>query len=519
MSRSRSKPGGRGRRQPPPPALRVARSLWSQQRFEEAISKFNEAVRAAPNDWTVLIDASRALGARYQRQRSRNLLERALRLGARRVEVQRAAGESYRMLGLMAEAEACYRRACLLADDPASQLELARICERRHLLEEAEKLVGKVRRQVPNSAAVHLLGARLARRRGEFDRAESMLRDVVRRAAGDDAVRAEAGGDLALLLDAAGRYDEAWESALACKSLLLPHDQAHWQATQFVLQRCREMVEAITPSHWQRWVRPAPDENPGRVALLTGFPRSGTTLLEQLLDTHPEVVCSEEREVFAAETFPSLGGGHAPEEPILEVLNRLTPAQIEDARRQYLLAMEALLGESIGPRWHVDKNPSMNLMIPAMRRVFPELQIIVALRDPRDVVLSCFLRYLPLNRVSVSFLTLERTVDRYLLDLRAWLKMRPMLKEGAVEVRYEDTVADLPREARRVFASLALPWDEGVLQYRDRAAQKQVMSPSYEAVAAPLHSAAIGRWKNYAHHLEPVLDELTQIAAELGYEP
>ncbi len=176
-----------------------------------------------------------------------------------------------------------------------------------------------------------------------------------------------------------------------------------------------------------------------------------------------------------------------------------------------------MLGEPIGTRLHLDKNPAVNLMIPALRRVFPEIKLIVALRDPRDVIVSCFLRYLPITPVSVCFLTLDRAIDRFALDMGAWLKMRDMIGDW-IEVHYEDTVRDLAREARRVLEALALPWDDAVLNYRDRAKRKPVRSPSYEEVARPIFTNSIGRWQNYERHLAPVTAKLAPLIKSLGYD-
>ena len=117
--------------------------------------------------------------------------------------------------------------------------------------------------------------------------------------------------------------------------------------------------------------------------------------------------------------------------------------------------MEYLLGEPIAGRMHLDKNPAYNLTIPLVLRFFPETRLIIALRDPRDVVLSCYLRYLPLNAVSVNFLDIERTADRYALDMTAWLKYREMIQAPWCEIRYEDTVADAEKQARRRSTRLA----------------------------------------------------------------
>jgi hypothetical protein len=176
--------------------------------------------------------------------------------------------------------------------------------------------------------------------------------------------------------------------------------------------------------------------------------------------------------------------------------------------------MQAIAGGPIGARLHVDKNPAMIPMIPAMRRVFPELKLLVALRDPRDVILSCFLRWLPVNGMSVWFLTPERTARRYQMDIEGWLHMREQLS-GWAEIRYEDLVADVEAQARRALDSLGLPWDESVLSYRQ--SQRLVLSPSYDAVSKPVYTTSIGRWRHYEHRLAPVLDGIAPLVTALGY--
>jgi hypothetical protein len=141
------------------------------------------------------------------------------------------------------------------------------------------------------------------------------------------------------------------------------------------------------------------------------------------------------------------------------------------------------------------------------------------LRDPRDVVLSCYLRYLPLNTVSVNFLDVQRTAERYALDMSAWLKFRDRIEAPWCEIKYENTVADLEGQARRALDTLELAWDNEVLNYRERlVTSKQVTSPTYEAVAQPIYIRAIGRWKNYERLLEPALAKLEPFLREFGYE-
>ena len=154
-----------------------------------------------------------------------------------------------------------------------------------------------------------------------------------------------------------------------------------------------------------------------------------------------------------------------------------------------------------------------------MLRLFPETRLIVALRDPRDVVLSCYLRYLPLNSVSVRFLDVQRTAERYAFDMSAWLKFRELIEMPWCEVRYEDTVADAEAQARKALATLGLAWDDQVLDYRERLSEtKRVTSPSYEAVAQPIYTRPSGGGRTTKQCLEPALETLEPFVREFGYE-
>ena len=131
----------------------------------------------------------------------------------------------------------------------------------------------------------------------------------------------------------------------------------------------------------------------------------------------------------------------------------------------------------LGDRVHLDKNPTHTLFLPAIIRLFPETKFLVALRDP-DVVVSCYMQFLPLNPTTTAFLTWDSTARRYALDLGMWLRFRPLLDpETWLEVRYEDVVEDMPASAKRALAFLNLPWEDSVLLYRVSLAEKTVHSP------------------------------------------
>jgi len=203
--------------------------------------------------------------------------------------------------------------------------------------------------------------------------------------------------------------------------------------------------------------------------------------------------------------------------PTAAALDAAPTERLVALRGRYLAYMAAALNEPLGERVHLDKNPTLTLLLPGMLRLFPETKLLIALRDPRDVVLSCFMQYLPLNANSVCFLTLERAAQRYAHDMGIWLRFRGLLPTPWLEVRYEDCIAHLEREARRALDFLELPWEPEVLEYRERLKTKAVSSPTYEAVSQPLYTTAIGRWRNYQKYLEPCLETLQPFVEAFGY--
>ena len=180
--------------------------------------------------------------------------------------------------------------------------------------------------------------------------------------------------------------------------------------------------------------------------------------------------------------------------------------------------MESKLYESIGDRIHVDKNPWCAAMLLPMLRIFPHAKILFALRDPRDVVLSCFLSYTPDRDSFVCFESLESTARRYTFAMACWLKLRDIIKSPWRELRYEDTVNNLEMQAKGALETLGLPWDEGVLNYRENTSDTILGGPNHTMVSKPIYKTAMNRWKLYEKHLEPVMDMLDPFIKAFGYD-
>src|SRR6185437_9947283 len=138
------------------------------------------------------------------------------------------------------------------------------------------------------------------------------------------------------------------------------------------------------------------------------------------------------------------------------------PSILQPARTNYFRCMDAFLGDSIGTRLLVDKNPILTFLLIPFIRIFPETKLLIALRDPRDVVLSCFMQPLSLNQSAAAFLTLEGAVDDYAELMAMYQTVAPLIPNERIEVRYEDMVSDLESVARRTLEFLGASWDKRV---------------------------------------------------------
>ena len=501
------------------PELRRARTLWGLNRFDAALELFEDAARQHPQNLVALTDASRALGARFEISRAEAMLDQVMKLGAQRPDILHLAGQSYRMIFRPEKAMECFQRVLAMTRAiPDAYLELAILYERRHRIEEAHTLIEDCLRAAPDYLEPQLFKARLLRRMKDEAASDALLRQLSGNEQAHPLVRAQAWAELAQQHDRHQDYEPAMQAMLKCKEILREREGAVHRQAESVMQHLRDLVASLTPAHFQRWRQAGETTFPFRkVAVLAGFPRTGTTLLEQVLDAHSGVVSSDEREAFARDIFPAMWLTPATPLPTAEVFDAIPLSRLTALRDRYLGCMEAALNEPIGERVHLDKNPTLTVVLPGFLRLFPEARSVIALRDPRDVVVSCFMQYLPLNANSVYFLTLERTAQRYANDMDLWRKLRSLTASPWIEVRYEATVADLETEARRVLEFLGLGWEPNVLNYREHLRGKAVASPTYEAVSQPLYTRAIGRWKNYQRFLEPWLPLLQPSLDAFGY--
>lgn len=278
------------------------------------------------------------------------------------------------------------------------------------------------------------------------------------------------------------------------------------------LGQVEKIAAAFTKPWVESWTGAVPGVDPAPVFLI-GFPRSGTTLLDQILDSHPGLATVEERPALEGliEGLEGRPGGYP------DSLAGLGPEDLEGLRRTYFDDMDTV-AERLPGQLLVDKFPLHTIHIGLIERLFPGAKIILALRHPCDVCLSCFMQNFETNDAMANFHSIEAAATLYAKVMGLWRQYGEVLEPDFHAVRYEDLVDDFEGQVRGVLGFLGLEWDDSVLAYADHAKGRgHINTPSYAQVTQPIYGRARYRWRRYADHLAPALDTLAPFIEHFGY--
>jgi tetratricopeptide (TPR) repeat protein len=500
----------------------VASRAWGFNLRYKTIPLLTEALRRDPKNTDILLKLATACGRQRFYDQAEQYLARALELAPRKAALCRLVAQTYAMIDRPDRAIECYRRSLELNRDTTvtvpTLLELAGLYERRHQLDDARTVIDEALQRDPGHEEAQLQQAVLDRRRGQVADAELKLRALVDDQSRSPTTRAQASYELAQLLDDQERFDDAFTAFVAAKRLLKPYATPFREQSQMTFQRNQELLGSLDRSTYESWRKVAETDRVYRFSVLTSHPRSGTTLIEQVLDSHDELISADEFDVFAEWIHSPIFRKFRHDTPILTVLEHVPPAVRQQARATYWQQTEAIFDQPIGTRMLLDKNPGVMIMMPVFNWAFPEMKMLIAIRDPRDVVLSCFMQKVPLTAIGSNWLNLTDTAEYYSRTMQTWLAVRNVTESPWLQFRYEDVVEDLEGQSRRILEFLGLPWDDKVLKFYEHAREKVVRSPTYKDVTKPVYQRSVGRWQNYAQHLEPVLEKLEPFVKEFGYK-
>ena len=496
----------------------VAMARYQEGRVDEAVSLLKRARALAPGDPHVLNALGLSLRAQGRGDEALKAFDAAIRAVPRYAPAHYNKGSLLEDAQDLSAAAACYRAAVQLQPDYADALAaLAWLAAQNGETAEARAFAQRAGALEPASPMWRMALAFAELQEGELAAAEARLAGLERDPGLGPTNRAIVLGLIGDVRDRQGRTAEAFAAYQACNAAMRTLHAPTYEAPVAVpmrqrVRRLTDALQALPEGAWQSapLARPRAADPAAHVFLL-GFPRSGTTLLEQVLAAHPDVVSLEERDCLATAIRDYLWA-----EGGLARLAQIGAGEAAGRREAYWKAVRSFGVEPRGCVF-IDKMPLASIDLPIIAKLFPAARILFARRDPRDVVLSCFRRRFGMNPSMYELLTLEGAAEFYagVMTLAQACFQRMPLSPHIV--RYEDLVERFEAEAGAACRFLGLDWNDAMLDFAAKARARGVDTPSASQVARGLNREGLGTWRRYRAELAPVLPVLEPWVERYGY--
>ncbi len=259
------------------------------------------------------------------------------------------------------------------------------------------------------------------------------------------------------------------------------------------LELVEKRINYFNKDNTKKWTQIKNIDEKNEPVFLIGFPRSGTTLLDTILRSHPTVEVLEEIPLinYFVENL---------EKKIGLDLNKLEniDKNVIDEMRNFYFEKRRNYFDTTKKSICIDKMPLNLIHVGEIYRFFPKAKFIFAIRNPKDSVLSCFMQNFTINNAMANFLKLEDSAHLYNKVMRLWKNYNDCFPINFHTIKYEDLVLDFDSSIKNLLNFLQIDWSDGMKEYYKTAEKRGIINtPSYNQVNQPLYSNSIGRWKNY----------------------
>ena len=301
---------------------------------------------------------------------------------------------------------------------------------------------------------------------------------------------------LGRLLDAAGEYDAAFIHSSTANKM---------KQRRLDAQQLSKRFESYRTTYTKEFLSRAPRATlpSSHLTFIVGVPRSGTSLVEQILSSHSGVKGMGEI-MLLPNLIQSLPTAMDSRLPYPQCITELTQATADDLANVYHQQVKALVGE---PRRVTDKMLQNFEHLGLIALLFPEARVIHCMRDPLDTCLSCYFMHFRSDSMSQTYDLTDLGI--YYREYRQLMAhWRTVLDIPFMEIQYEELIDDQERYTRELLAFCDLPWEDDCLQFHETG--RAVVTASYDQVRRPLYRSSVGRWKHYAQHLDPLRKALKE---------
>ncbi len=415
--------------------------------------------------------------------------------------------------GRMPEARVLYDEAVAAAPDiRQTLLGFARLEEADRNFDAAAEILDKMDTKFPNDQGVRLTRAVLLGRMRRYDEALGII-DAT--ADGEGRLGPNELLEKGRLLDQVGRYDDAWAAFEEGKRL-----GRELSGQSYLDDEARQQIDRLRNFFTGGRLRLMPRANvrsdvPQPIFIL-GFPRSGTTLVEQTLSAHPKIAAGDELPLIHEITaiMPRmLASPLGYPEALAELWMGDQREGLDNLRDYYLQKVRQMGVLRDGATRFTDKMPLNETHLGLIALLFPEAPMIHVLRHPLDIMVSAFSNAFTHGFYCASALETAATHYARVMDLVQHYRGEMTLRY--LPIRYEDIVADQQASVRAMLAFIGEPYDKACLTFHKN--RRYARTASYAQVTEPLYERSVYRHRHYMKHLEPVLPILQPVIERLGY--
>jgi tetratricopeptide (TPR) repeat protein len=506
-----------------PLLLNLRSSFLSQQgKFTEALADLRQAMAIAPGDIFVRNAYGMLLSRLEQWDEALAVLRETAELMPDSALAQYSYGWALERTGEIDLARGQFE--ANIAVDPTfvrALPHLADFAQRRSDWNTARDYANRALAIDPNQYVARTILAIVAIAESNLDQAEMLLLPLIGRRADTPLDASLARRVLGDLRHAQGRYPQAFQAYTLSNrqkyDIYAPKHEAPGATATDYCRWLADYFETADPTLWsaKRDTAGTPDDPRSGAAghvFLVGFPRSGTTLLENVLASHPAVVTLEEKD-----TFGSLTHAYLIDDAGRDRLAHLSPDGIAAAREAYWARVRGF-GAGVTGKVFVDKYPLSSLKLPMVARLFPQARVLFAVRDPRDVVLSCYRRNFAMNSSMFEFLSIDRAARFYDAAMTVCDVYRRKLDLDWRQVRNETLVEDFEGEARAICGFMGLAWNAQMNDFAEHAKSRTIRTPSSVQVVKGINRDGVGQWRHYEKEMAPAMPYLGRWVEAFGYE-
>jgi Flp pilus assembly protein TadD len=319
---------------------------------------------------------------------------------------------------------------------------------------------------------------------------------------------------LAKSYDKLNNIDKAFEFFQISNELTFKHKNTNINKDKYIaLVNSRlSIIKTITDKEWPTTNLKNKMAEP---VFMIGFPRSGTTLLDTILRSHPLVEVIEEKPILKTliDSLEKLHSGS------YQALKKINEYKIKKIRNNYYKELNFYIKERDPKKIYIDKLPLNIIHIAEILTIFPEAKFIFSVRHPCDCVLSCFMQDFKLNNAMSNFLDLNDTAYLYEKIMRLWFEYKSKFSFNFHEIRYENLISNFENELRPLLIFLGLKWNDSIFEFQKVAKnRKRIFTPSYEQVIKPIYQSSVNRWTRYKTYFSKVYPILKPWIKKLNYE-